>query len=170
MNGALPYPYYALKYIALPGVEIYQSRADFRAKVGVDPPPFNPMALPKSWAETRSGLPRLVNYQTVEVEIIEPGHVVRIQPQPRTFERGYAMSVNIPTGAASAPGEAEDPVPFPVRDLFDDEELAIGLGGDEPVVRNRTLWAQLVTAPAGDTRIITKLDQIIAALKAAGIG
>jgi hypothetical protein len=59
-------------------------------------------------------------------------------------------------------------MPYPIRALFEDEELVVGLGGIIQV-HNRELWAQ-VTSTSGDlTPIIRLLEWIKAALTKAGV-
>lgn len=158
MKGALPYPKYGLEKLILPGVMFYQSREDFERATGQESPPFNPDLEPKRWTDMRSNLPAYVPYN---IAVVQAGG--RLAIQPVSFGRGFALRLNIPIGKGG-PGEDQPEVPFPIRDLFEDEELAYTPFGIE--VHNRDLWAKLVGAGGAVdlTPVIERLDRVLRAL------
>ena len=166
MKGALPYPSYALIELLLPGIEQFQSREEYKARTGNDAPVWNPIMGPKYWRDARPALPALVNYAIPVIQDAGSGHVA---VQAITLSRTWAQSVNIaPSSVDPADAPREPLMPYPIRALFEDEELVVGLGGIIQV-HNRELWAQ-VTSTSGDlTPIIRLLEWIKAALTKAGV-
>lgn len=144
---------------------------DYIKRVAVGP--WNPDLPPKDWVDTRSELPLFVSYDypvTVGVSGMQTVEVQRFQ-----LSRKWTQTANIPPSSfpEGAP-PLEPPVPLPMRPRYEDEELFIyGIYGI--YVKNTTLYAQFtgthVPAPQVDlTVVLAKLDQIIAALRMAGVG
>ena len=164
MKGALPYPFYSVKSACLEGIELVSPGF---------PSAYNPLMPMKLWRDTRPNLPTLVQYIVVQVEAAGAG-TQKAVVVPMTISRAWAQSLNVPSGAASEGPAGEPELPFPVRALYEDEELAIGPGPmGQPVIRNKVLYAELTgggTTPGVDlSQVIALLNQIIAALKKVGI-
>lgn len=170
MKGALQYPFYDLKYACLPGIELLSPGA---ASAQL----YNPLMPVKLWRDRRPNLPAIVQYQIVQVISGGAGDSKAIL-QTFSMGRAWAQSINVPLASAAEGPPGEPELPFPVRDLYDDEELAINpaLPSGIPVIRNKTLYAALVNAPPptySDTttaEILMVVEQILARLERAGIG
>jgi hypothetical protein len=156
MNGALPRPQYAEEELLLPGVLLFQSRDDATAK-GEKLAEFNPALPNKLWTDRRAGLPAYVSYTIIVLDASQ-----NPVTQEVSFPRAYAQSLNISIGQPGAP-TSPDTDPFPIRPLFDDEELAIQFGGGI-VVHNKLLWDALTSGGgAGFGSDDRKLLQAVAA-------
>jgi hypothetical protein len=168
MKGALGYPIYDLKYLMLPGVKFYQSADEYQSQTGTVAP-WDPQVPVKRWADTRPDLGAWANYSIPALQGA-PGLAVPVITGA-TLWKAFAASVNIPPRNVESAAFTE--IQFPIRPLWEDEELATGLGG-VIVVHNVDLYAKLTgTGPAVGldlSPVIALLNQIIAGLKKAGIG
>lgn len=146
MKGALPYPFYSINTACLEGIVLV------RPGTATDKP-YNPLMPTKLWADVRPNLPVWMAYTIIQVVSDGAGNQKSVL-QPITLTRAWAQSFNIPWGTAmeGPPGEPE--LPFPVRPLFDDEELVMNPWGTGPVICNKVLYAALMggsPAPTGNT-------------------
>jgi hypothetical protein len=130
-----------------PGVEVFSSRDEFKARTGRDPDPFDSGKPPKNWRDLR---PLAAGLQDVEYRVLSLNRLGKPNHDPKTdlpYLRTLTMwadeaaAVNLPTGATNAPGEGVPPVPVPLRVLQSCEFLAwratpVGL---EVVVRDQRL-------------------------------
>jgi hypothetical protein len=168
MKGALPYPFYALKEACLPGIELFPAGTSTLM-------PYNPLMPVKLWRDSRPNLASIVQYRIVQVVSAGVGSGKAVL-QILSMGRAWAQSLNIPSAAASEGPPGEPELPFPLRDLYEDEELAIGpgpMGG--PVIRNRDLYAALVSAPVppqdslAELQILNIVKELLARMDRAGL-
>jgi len=134
--------------------------------------PWNPDLPPKDWVDTRPELPLFIAYDypvTVGVSGIQT-----VEIQKFSLSRKWAQTANVPPSSLPEGVTLEPGVPWPMRALYEDEELFI-YGPFGIYVRNTTLYAQFSGTPAPAPQVdlgavVAKLDWIISALKAAGLG
>lgn len=168
MKGALPYPFYSLKNACLDGIELVPIGTPTLTS-------YNPLMPIKLWRDNRANLGSLVQYQIVQVVSAAAGSGKPVLV-PLSLSRAWAQSLNVPSAAAveGPPGEPE--LPFPLRDLYEDEKLIMSpgpMGG--PVIANVELYAALVNAPApaantpADAQILSIVQDILARLDRAGL-
>ncbi|MGQ9916872.1 MAG: hypothetical protein ACUVS7_05605 [Bryobacteraceae bacterium] len=139
--AALPQPKYGLHHLHL--FPVYQTRADYKAATGEEPPPFDPTRPSQHWfdPEAAKSPKRVIVYERV-LAIDEKGVPKRDANGKPYFEelalpRAEASTVNIPyKEAANEPSSGFPDVPVPCRALHQDEELDFDFGG-VVIVRNR---------------------------------
>ena len=149
---------------------VYQTRDQYRAATGQEPPPFDPTKPEKGWSDPNpptSGkfvaiYPRVISWDA-------NGTNANVGPdgkpffEPLVLPIDWAKSVNIAAkAAANEPGTGVAVIPCPCRALDADEELALGSFG-VPVVRNTALWQQATSAPTSFLESDRQLLKAIAA-------
>lgn len=139
--AALPQPKYGLHHLHL--FPVYQTRADYKAATGEEPPPFDPTRPSQHWfdPEAAKSPKRVIVYERA-LAIDEKGVPKRDANGKPYFEelalpKAEASTVNIPyKEAANEPSSGFPDVPVPCRALHEDEELDFDFGG-VVIVRNR---------------------------------
>lgn len=146
--AALPQPKYGLHHLFL--YPVYQTRAEYKAATGEDPPPFDPTRPSQHWfdPEASKSNKRVIVYDRA-LAIDERGVPKRDARGKPYFEEialpmTEASTVNIPYKvAANEPNSGLPDVPVPCRALHDDEELDFDFGG-VVIVRNKNFTDETV--------------------------
>lgn len=146
--AALPQPKYGLNQLYL--FPVYQTRADYKAATGKEPPPFDPTRPSQHWFDPEaSKSPKRILVYDRALAIDEKGYPKRDangKPylEPLVLPKTEASTVNIPyKEAANEPSSGLPDVPVPCRELHDDEELDFDFGG-VVIVRNKNFADQTV--------------------------
>lgn len=157
--AALPQPRYGLHHLHL--FPVYQTRADYQAATGEEPPPFDPTRPAQYWfdPEAAKSSRRVIVYERA-LAIDERGNPKRDENgrpyfEPLALPKAEASTVNIPyKKAANEPSSGLPDVPVPCRELHPDEELEFGFGGIV-LVRNKNFDNQEVTGfTVGDRELL----------------
>lgn len=146
--AALPQPKYGLHHLFL--FPVYQTRADYKAATGEEPPPFDPTRPTQHWfdPEAAKSNKRVIVYERV-LAVDERGVPRRDAHGKPYFEelalpKTEAATVNIPyKQSANEPGTNLPDVPVPCRALHQDEELDFDFGG-VVIVRNKNFADETV--------------------------
>lgn len=146
--AALPQPKYGLNQLYL--FPQYQTREEYQAATGKEPPPFDPTRPSQHWfdPEAAKSTKRVLVYERA-LAIDEKGFPKRDENgrpylEPLVIPRTEAATVNIPyKKAANEPSSGLPDVPVPCRELHEDEELDFDFGG-VVIVRNRNFADQAV--------------------------
>ena len=149
---------------------VYQTRDQYKAATGQEPPTFDPTKPEKGWADPNPPTAGkfVAIYQRV-VAFDANGTNACVGPdgkpyfEPLVIPIEWAKSVNIPPKlAANEPGTGVAVIQCPCRALDSDEELALGAFG-LPVVRNKALWEQSTSTPTSFLESDRRLLKAIAA-------
>jgi len=145
-------PYKPLTDLLLPGVDLFQSPADFMSRTG-QPCPFDPAQDIKYWQDLSAATGPARTKAYLNALVMGDGNKPLAGPDgnpmlgPLVLKREVAAAVNIPSGAANAPSSAFT-VPFPIRPLLRAERLVfMGLAG---TVAIRDTTAPLPEPAPGD--------------------
>lgn len=142
---------------------VYQTREDYRAKVGTEPPPFDPAKPVKCWQDTaaHANPRRKIVYDNV-LAVADNGVPLvdgdgKPYFEPLLIDREDAGTVNIPVKDFSGK-QQEQPtvgveVPVPVRALTPNEELVVGFGG-LVTVRNKSFMIETGTWTLEDRKLL----------------
>jgi hypothetical protein len=156
---ALPYPKYGVKSLYL--FTYYQSREDYRAATGQEPPAWDPSRPPKRWEDpsARASTRRNVVYDYALVAgpsgTIVPGPDGKPMVDVLVLKKEEAATVNIPPMAANVPGADVPEVPCPLRALEPGEELFFDIGG-VVAVKNVDLYSALEIGFTAQDRAMLK--------------
>lgn len=159
---ALPYPQYPLSNLFL--FPIFQTREAYRQATGQEPPPWDPQRPSKAWFDPQAHTSprRNVVYDAV-LAMSENGNALA-GPDGKPMldilllKREEAATVNIPPkgpGTTNLPGTEVPEVPFPLRALEPNEELAFEFGGIV-VVRNKELYPLTLVGFTAEDRALVK--------------
>lgn len=142
---------------------IFQTREEYKAVMGIDPPPFNPFKPLKSWFDPKAAENprRKIVYDNVLALADNGTPLVDLNGQPLLepllIDREDAAVVNIPVKDFSGRIQEQHPigheVPVPLRPLTENEELVIGLMGLVQV-RNKAAIEETAGFTAGDRALL----------------
>ena len=157
--AALPQPKYGLQHLFL--FPVYQTREDYKAATGEEPPPFDPTRPAQYWRdpEASKSARRVIVYEHVLAtdERGYPKRDAKGKPyfEPLALPKMEAAAVNIPyKKAANEPSSGLPDVLPPCRALHDDEELDFDFGGIV-VVKNKNFESETVVGfTLGDRELI----------------
>lgn len=154
-------------------VPVFQTRDDYKARYGAEPPPPDPMRRAKHWFDPAyvgaidDG--EMVPYLTLAVHPSTGQPIPGPDGNPRLatiwLTKEEAGSVNIPAGTANEfpanmPVMRLAPIHPPVRPLHPDERLEFGMGGIVRVVNIRLREKALASADqwtAADRALLRKI-------------
>ncbi len=135
-------PIYGINEAAL--FPIYNSRQEYRAATGQEPPAYDPARAPKTWFDraAKDSPRRNVVYDSV-LAIGDAGQPLRgpdgkPQLELLVLRKDEAATVNIYEVGLGASAPSLPPVPVPLRPLKSNEELQFSMGGNV-VIRDKTV-------------------------------
>jgi hypothetical protein len=147
---ALPQPKYPITSLYL--FKTYQTREEYQADTGQEPPAWNPYRQPKTWFDPKAKLSpsRKVVYEHALATDSDTGSFLldskgRPYLDALVLDRDEAATVNIPPrgmGMTNVPGADVPEVVVPMRALEPNEELFVDVGG-LPMVKNTDLYPKL---------------------------
>lgn len=156
---ALPYPKYGIKSLYL--FPYYQTREDYLAATGLEPPAWDPSRPPKRWFDpsARSSTRRNVVYDYALASgpsgAAVPGPDGKPLLDVLVLKKEDAAAVNIPPVSSNVPGAEVPEVPCPLRALEPGEELFFDIGG-VVTVKNVALYAALEIGFTAQDRAVLK--------------
>jgi len=142
---------------------VFQTREDYRNKVGNEPPPFDPSKPVKSWFDPQalSNPRRKIVYDNV-LAIADNGIPLvdgdgKPFFEPLLIDREDAATVNIPikdfAGKIPEQQTTGTEVPVPLRALMPNEELVVGWG-NLVTVRNKTFLIETAHFTVDDRKLL----------------
>lgn len=143
---------------------IFQTREEYRNKIGNEPPPFDPSKPVKSWFDPQalSNPRRKIVYDNVLAQADNGAPLVDADGkpffEPLLIDREDAAAVNIPikdfTGQIPEQQTTAEPeVPVPMRALMPNEELVMGFG-NLVTVRNKTFLIETAHFTVDDRKLL----------------
>ncbi|MCS7042546.1 MAG: hypothetical protein N2036_03970 [Bryobacteraceae bacterium] len=157
--AALPLPKYGLQELYL--FPYFQTREQYKAMTGEEPPPFDPTRPAQCWydPEALKSSRRVIVYENALA--IDENGVPKRGPdgkpyfEPLALPKHEAATVNIPyKQRANEPSSGLPDVPVPCRALHDDEELAFDFGGVVVVKNKNFANEEVVGFTRGDRELL----------------
>lgn len=145
-KGALPEPKYPLIKLTPPNITVYQGRADYKAKTGLDAPPPDTTRQAKNWIDnTAKDYPgHFLKYWTLSMDglkIVKDPATGKALVEEFMLPKEEAMAINFNIETAHSPESSLKGVtPLPIRPLFDDEDIIIIDPFSGPGVINTDLY------------------------------
>lgn len=143
---------------------VFQTREEYKAKVGNEPPPFDPSKPVKCWLDPQAHANprRKIVYDNVLAIADNGAPLVDADGkpffEPLLIDREDAGTVNIPikdfTGNIPEQQATGTEVPVPLRALMPNEELVMGGFGNLVTVRNKTFLIETAHFTVDDRKVL----------------
>jgi hypothetical protein len=164
-KGALPEIKYPLIKLVPPNITVYQGRADYKAKTGLDAPPPDTTRQAKNWVDnTAKDYPgHFVKYWSLAMDglkVVKDSATGKALIEEFILPKEEAMAINFGIETAhSAAMSLKGSAPLPIRPLFDDEDIIVFDPFSGPVVINTDLYYKPHhDAEANDQMVVEVLD------------